>query len=100
VEYVGYYTHYGLNRNIFPEVKKIDAVPNPSGCIMVADSTNFPIPSNGCWSLPGYWYCGLRHSGGLNLLYVDGHVEYARPNKVPTNANDTLGDAHFRPWAY
>lgn len=100
-QYVGYYTHYGLNGTIFSEVKKLDAVSNPSGCIMAADSTNdYANPAYGLSSLPGYWTCHLRHSASLNILYVDGHVQYARPNKVPSDAYDTLGEAHFRPWVY
>ena len=53
-----------------------------------------------------YWYyvnrvssasCGsmdFRHSGGLNVLFVDGHTAYLPFNRVPREAYDTLPTLH------
>ena len=44
-----------------------------------------------------YWganfnYMEFRHSGGLNVLFVDGHVEYYAMNKLPTSGSNVFYD--------
>ena len=78
----------------------INDVVSPSTCIMVADSSPIPgLPNSGSSTIAGYndpCKVGTRHSGGANILFVDGHVKWHRTSDIPTD----IGDEAIRWWNY
>ncbi len=89
------YNYAGLNDTwVWPWAGlDITQIKSPTQCIMVTDSSDSWDPS---WS-----YCyidkwmGLygRHSDGVNILFVDGHVKWHKTTDIPINFDD--GDI---PW--
>ncbi|MFH0795641.1 MAG: DUF1559 domain-containing protein [Candidatus Omnitrophota bacterium] len=82
---------YGYNYANLAEVK-MSQIKNPTETIMLADSSYYETGNgffliNATWAQN--WYrIWARHSGGLNILWVDGHVSYYRP---PDSTNPYSG---------
>lgn len=87
---------YRPNRNVTPRVSAGDAwvklarIKKPSACLMLTEwfaSWNYYNSSSGCdmsapgTSTPYYEYIPV-HSGGINILFVDGHVEFYADNAL------------------
>ena len=94
------FNYLGLNRPVNGdyEPRDINDVISPSQCIMVADggprSTDDETVS---YFVVNKWHdsrpLGNRHSGGANIVFVDGHVRWYRPSDVPMS-----GDANEDIW--
>lgn len=105
-------TGYGINIKIcaspaWGPPTKMDTLNNPSRIALLGDSSLAPLVSvwgqialqYGHWGIDGLYpwdrshayfangnFFGIRHSGGMNVSFVDGHVrwmkeEHARPNR-------------------
>ncbi len=74
------YNYWGLtNRLLFPFLgNDINSVRSSSQCIMVADTRESPtdpqLTMNFIRKDVEVFYPGTRHSGGANVVFVDGHV--------------------------
>jgi len=88
------YFNYGPNYSIFLDrasspngkLTRLDGVRKPSSCSMTADVL---ADSNGTFFSSTYInYVSFRHSLGLNILYVDGHVKWKKSNDYFSNASD------------
>ena len=75
----------------------ITKIKYPSQCILAADSgppSTHPVasdPNRGNFTATtkaGSWLPGDRHSRGLNVLFVDGHVRWHRYVDIPEVANE------------
>ncbi|HEG43911.1 MAG TPA: prepilin-type N-terminal cleavage/methylation domain-containing protein [Phycisphaerales bacterium] len=60
--------------------EKISRVHRPSETLLLADGNGEPSLNNLLRTQPDYYYRGVvyRHSNGINILFVDSHVEWAR----------------------
>ncbi|MCK4244673.1 MAG: hypothetical protein KAX20_03510 [Candidatus Omnitrophica bacterium] len=76
------YISYGLNLVSFNGGKKLPRISKPSITIYLADSNNdnkdpnlrgFFVQNSGLYQ---HYHVGTRHSGGPNVLFVDGHVAW------------------------
>ena len=83
------YGDYGMNMNIAGDFSegafllymtqhKTSAIRYPSQCILVGDGNEllYSIPKLG-YAQAGHLF-GDRHSGGSNIVWVDGHVSWTR----------------------
>lgn len=64
-------------------------VVNPSQKILLLDGTTY----QGCWVSKGTGWVP-RHSGGLNILFVAGNVEWWLYDEIPTESPGTLDYWH------
>lgn len=66
-----YGVDYGMNHAVPEGAKTLGQINNPHDLIVFVDSKNsFAGPD---W---GYGYIQFRHSGGANVAYADGHVDW------------------------
>ena len=88
------FNYLGLNYSGPFRGKDINAVTNPTQCIMVADSSrwgsddltvSYYAISKGAANRP----LGDRHSDGANIVFVDGHVKWHRTSDVPISGAES-----------
>ena len=82
--YIVIYTSYDYNRRLgsYSEFIRESQIKVPQDCIRVADApgnegwieTAYPTESSRCIE--------FRHSGGANVLFCDGHVEWRKPEEI------------------
>ncbi|MDP3789264.1 MAG: hypothetical protein Q8R48_02555, partial [Candidatus Omnitrophota bacterium] len=81
VEGLNNYTNFGAVYG----GKDINEIISPSQCIALADSGNYPSGQD-VWAFellaPSEQQIGSRHSGGANVLFVDGHVGWHRQDVI------------------
>ncbi|HRR96240.1 MAG TPA: DUF1559 domain-containing protein [Candidatus Ratteibacteria bacterium] len=96
-------TDYSMNRHVAPLIRlstgnrgeRLSRITNPSGRFIICDGDAVAVGV--AWTGGSYWSdmnpnlditpygWELRHSGGMNYLFVDGHVEWRKG--APTNNN-------------
>ncbi len=90
---IGYSPYYSYGANYLP--RRIDRCPSPSTMALVVDCK----PGWWLFQCVEPWYTNVwdtylrtqldeRHNGGLNILFVDGHVRWDNPS--------TKGDAYVK----
>jgi prepilin-type N-terminal cleavage/methylation domain-containing protein/prepilin-type processing-associated H-X9-DG protein len=88
-----YLCSYEMNGYASPPVSNAWSTPDYTGTMRAADSTH-SLPY--AVYLPASTYLSFRHSGGLNILWWDGHVSWMAPNMIPTTCSGlwtlTTGD--------
>ncbi len=62
--------------------KRISQIANPSKTLLLTDSTGLSLWVNAAVTWDPRCF-SPRHSGGVNILYVDGHTEYHRGTILP-----------------
>ena len=79
---------------------KFTAVKNPAKKALLVDA----VSAQNVWALCtntffdkaapeiGAGNMSVRHDGGLNILFFDGHVEYRKKDKVPTGETNSFWD--------
>jgi prepilin-type processing-associated H-X9-DG protein len=73
-----YGVDYGMNYAVPAGAKTMGHIKNPHALIVFVDSSNsFAGPD---W---GYGYIQCRHSGGANVAYADGHVDWKSKAELP-----------------
>lgn len=73
-----YSVDYGMNHAVPAGAKVLGQIKNPHELIIFVDSNNsFAGPD---W---GYGYIQFRHSGGVNVAYADGHVDWKSGAELP-----------------
>ncbi|MEI8247110.1 MAG: H-X9-DG-CTERM domain-containing protein [Lentisphaerota bacterium] len=73
-----YGVDYGMNHAVPEAAKTLGQINNPHDLIVFVDSKNsFAGPA---W---GYQYVQFRHSGGTNVAYADGHVDWKSKAELP-----------------
>ena len=95
-KWTGFHTNtlsYGINFRYLgfggsspPRTTKITKIFNPSGTIMEADSRStfsfssarYGVEPSSIWT----WNVSTRHSGGSNMVFVDGHNDWAKYHEI------------------
>ena len=76
--YAGDYSNFPGINSYDPE--KMDQISNPSKAAIIMDGANMTYNTIGFgvnWPSPLYpTFVDYRHSGGINVLFMDGHVEW------------------------
>jgi len=83
-------TRYAPSANKPPVWRSVMTVPNPSSAGLLMDATS------GATNPPDFgfgFFQQFRHSGGLNVLYVDNHASHMPMNTFPASRYDPF-------WAY
>jgi len=98
-------SHYGfnvfLNNNHFPSwwVKR-GRVRNPSLRIMLTDCAYqafvYPEPIRISYASS----MGPRHNGGIDILYVDGHIEWHKPADINMISTDWMTNGSNETWGW
>ena len=102
------FTPYGLNYQELGggsnhPLPKVSAVRYPSKLIHVASSDYKPDPTKGYYLVVPFEPSGAngrpygRHSGRINILYADGHVDAVTQGKSDVYANEVLGTKSTKP---
>ncbi len=65
---------------------KYNQVRVPSDACFIADSITRYMPDNGAKSAPTVSGILTRHSGGANIVFFDGHVEWRAKENIPVYA--------------
>jgi len=88
----GWWSNYVANVNIFPVTsRKLGTCKRPSETLMICDGKSDRTTVSRDWWSDRASY---RHSGGINILYVDGHVKWLndQPSTSPTDPFWNGGD--------
>ena len=102
------FTPYGLNYQELGggsdhPLPKVSAVRYPSKLIHVASSEYKPDPARGYYLIVPFEPSGAngrpcgRHSGRINILYADGHVDSVMQGNMDVYANEVLGTRSTKP---
>lgn len=80
-----YTVHYGMNYALLKKsggVEKYSQIPAPDKIIVFTESNKAYSGPNWGWN-----YIQFRHSGGTNVAYADGHVDWISQDKLPKEIN-------------
>jgi prepilin-type processing-associated H-X9-DG protein len=86
-----YGVDYGMNCAI-PAKTTLSQIKNPNKLIVFVDSKT-------AYAGPGYpyRYIQFRHSGGVNVAYADGHVDWKSKEELSNDANSPMWKPSLRP---
>lgn len=90
---VDWYWRCTYGRNSYLDPVKLSQVKNPSKTSIIADGYRYSTGDGG-WSYnsgqrPGMFQTGgYTHSGGANILFIDGHVKWYKSEDVPSSSSD------------
>lgn len=80
-------THYGMNYFFYSgSVEKFGKVRHPSETMLLMDMEG----CNGYVTWNKSWKWAPRHSEGLNVCFVDGHVKWYEINNITSDSNDVF----------
>lgn len=98
----GYCGHYGYNYSMrLAGHEKFHTVPHQTEIILLVDScTDWLSLAHGWFFCADYTRAHQRHIGGLNIIYVDGHLKYRKCSQPPRDDYDFLGRSRFYPYDY
>ncbi len=82
--------HFSYGFNIFLSGSDMSKIASPTQRIMVADSFPRLYPHMGWYYLTKAEGVGTRHSGGANILFVEGHVKWYRASDIPSSGDESV----------